>query len=189
MTQIMGRAELADGSATLAFPGTELFVQFKGDTIGLKGEVLGSGSYFNVYVDGKAKPFIWLEKGAFEVPLVKWLNAEEVHTLRLVRRNEAWQGIVRLDEWVLPEGGELVVPSKDGRVHKIMCIGDSITCGQNVDFYEGASAGNHNANAEGTYGYLLAKHFDAQMHLVSCRHRAIGEKRDSFWNSSSWGFP
>ncbi len=172
-SQITGRVLVENGSATLAFPGTEIVVRFTGSSLGLKGEVLGSGSYFNVTVDGVKKPYINLKQGSFEVTVAKWLDVSQEHTLRLVRRNEAWQGTVRLDEWVLVEGGELLAPEEDSRTRKIICIGDSITCGDSVDFYGDAFEGYHNANAEGSYGYELAKHFDAQVNLVSYGGKGI----------------
>ncbi len=163
----MGRVLREAESLVLSFPGTEFRLRFRGPAIGMRGEVTSGEGWFNLRIDGAPKPRVDLANGPFDKVLAEGLDPEAVHEIRLVRRNEAWQGVLRLDAFVLPEGGEFLDPPEP-RERRIMCLGDSITCGQGTEFIPPyAPAGSSTANAELTYGWQLAKAFDASVHLVS----------------------
>lgn len=165
--RIMGRAALADGSATFGFPGQEIELKFSGSTtITMSGEVLTNQGWFNVYLDGASLPNLEIPTGAYSVKLVEGLDKNKPHLLRIVRRNEAWQGIVKVSGFEL-DGGAKILPPDPLPERKIMAIGDSITCGQYTELIPPVKPGNHAVNAELAYGWLLAKDFNAQIHLVS----------------------
>jgi len=187
--RIMGRYEADEnGSVTLGFPGQEIVIVFSGDYVAMKGAVLtGDPLYFNVSLDGETLPKLELHQGDFIVTLVEGLQPKGIfpkpksvepeppkkHTLRLVRRNESWQGVVRIDHFDLGDDGDLFLsPYPPSR--KLLCIGDSITCGEATEQVPPSiEYGNQNANAELSYGWALAKHFDAQVHLVSYGGRGL----------------
>ncbi len=162
-----GRTAAAREGVHIAFPGVEVRVRFEGSSITLAGEVVGPDSWFNCWIDGSPRPRMHFAEGPFTWIIAEDLDPSVEHTLRLVRRNEAWQGTVRLDRFLLSEGGRFLPPPV-ARERKILCIGDSITCGDHIDFLPPYSAeGGHNTNAEATYAWQIAKHFDADVHLVS----------------------
>lgn len=165
--RIMGRTARTDGTVTMAFPGIETVLRFSGSSfVKMSGEVLNGEGWFNVYIDGKALPKVQIPQGEYEVTLADNLDKNAEHTLRIVRRTEAWQGIVKLEKFTLETGAQKLSPAPLPQ-RKIMAIGDSITCGQNTEYTSAELAGNQSANAELAYGWCLAKDFDAQLNLVS----------------------
>lgn len=167
VVRIQGRVAVPEeGGRLLEYPGVEIEVRFRGRELRLEGVGVSGENWFNVTLDGAERPILGLPRGPFEVILAEGLDPETPHLLRMVRRNEAWQGRVRLDRFEVEDGGFLPPPPLPSR--KLMVIGDSITCGQGVDWIPpDAIEGNHNANAEGTYGWLLAKIFGTQIQFVS----------------------
>ncbi len=165
--RVMGRVAERDGTLTMAYPGIETVIRFSGSaSVALKGTVLGGGTWFNLTVDGAAQPVVHVKSGDFTVTLAKNLDPAKEHTVRLVRRNEAWTGIVRLDSFLLDDGAKTLAP-EPLPTRKILAIGDSITCGWNTEFDPPAEQGPQNENAEITYAWDLAKDFGAQINLVS----------------------
>src|SRR5690606_37291503 len=89
-----------------------------------------------------------------------------------VRRNEAWHGLLRIDSFATD--GELLAPPVETRERAMLCIGDSITCGEATDLAPPATEKAHEHwNAEAAYGWLLAKRFDARLALVSYGGRGL----------------
>jgi len=173
--RVMGRTQVADNdSITLGFPGQELLIVFKGDYVAMKGAAFtGTQIYFNISLDGQELPKVELTNGDFMVTLLDELDPDEKHTLRLVRRNESWQGVVRIDQFDLGEHGDLYL-SPNLPKRKLLCIGDSITCGQATEqIPPNIEPGNQNANAELAYGWQLAKRLNAQVNLVSYGGRGL----------------
>jgi lysophospholipase L1-like esterase len=165
--RVMGRVAEKDGSLTMAYPGIETVLRFSGNsTISLKGAVLGADTWFNLTVDGAAQPVVHVTSGDFTVKIAENLDPTKEHTVRLVRRNEAWTGLVRLDSFQLDDGAKTLAP-EPLPARKILAIGDSITCGYNTEFLTPENPGPSHENAEIAYGWELAKDFGAQIHLVS----------------------
>jgi lysophospholipase L1-like esterase len=126
-----------------------------------------------VYVDGvRQGDYLTLPAGKFDVVLAKGLDPKAEHTLRLVRRNEAWVGRVELAGFSLDDGAKALAPAALP-ARKILCVGDSITCGYNIEYFDESRAGSKSENAELTYGFLTAKAFNAQVNLVSYGGKGI----------------
>lgn len=163
----MGRTETSPNAVTMAFPGVETVLRFTGSsTVTMNGRVLSGEGWFNVYVDEEKLPMLQIPGGDFVITLANGLDANKEHTLRLVRRSESWEGAVRLDGFTLEDGAKTLTPAPLP-TRKIMAIGDSITCGYNIEYTDAERPGNINSNAELTYAYDLARDFDAQVNLVS----------------------
>jgi len=175
MVRLSGRTLVEGEGVVLSFPGTEIRVRFRGSKLALSGEGLTGANWFNRRVDGQPQPRLDLTDGTgpFEIVLAKDLDPDVVHEVRLVRRNEAWQGTVRLDRFSLPEGGEFLDPPA-ARPLQLMCLGDSITCGHGTELIPPfAPRGNSTANAELTYGWALAARYGADLQLVSYGGRGL----------------
>jgi lysophospholipase L1-like esterase len=165
--RIMGRAAITSGSATFGFPGQEIELRFSGSSsVTMTGEVLSNQGWFNVYLDGALLPRLEIPTGAYSIKLAESLDKNKTHLLRIVRRNEAWQGVVKVKGFEL-DGGAKILPPAPLPERRILAIGDSITCGQYTELMPPVKPGNHAVNAELAYGWLLAKDFNAQIHLVS----------------------
>jgi lysophospholipase L1-like esterase len=166
--RLMGRAKMENGSATLGFPGQEIELKFSGSaSVKMSGTVLTNQAWFSVYIDGEKLPVLEIQTGKYHVTLSDKLDPAKSHLLRLVRRNEAWQGIVRIDCFELDNGAK-VLPPDALPARKILAIGDSITCGQSTELGPvDRKPGNQWVNAELSYAWFVAKDFNAQVHLVS----------------------
>ena len=83
---------------------------------------------------------------------------------RLIRRTEAWQGLVDIHEIV----SDLPIQFTPLPKRKLLFIGDSITCGANSEL-SGADgqSGDIVSNARLSYGRILGDALDAQAHLVA----------------------
>jgi len=172
----MGRTAKSAEGVTMGFPGTEIVLCFSGSAkVGMKGIIPGGEGkegWFNVYLDGTALPTLCLGGGSFDITLAEGLDGAATHTLRLVRRNEAWQGLATISAFSLDDGAKpLEAPTPPSR--RIMCIGDSITGGQNIELLDASRMGTVNANAELAYGWLLARDLGAQVNLVSYGGKGI----------------
>lgn len=173
--RVMGRAQSScNGSLSLGFPGQEILLVFTGSHVAIEGEAFtDTAIYFNAMLDGQELPKIELKEGKFSISLAEKLDPQPEHTLRLVRRNESWQGVVRIDGFDLAENGELF-PAPAAPARKLLCIGDSITCGEATEqIPPNIEPGNQNANAELSYGWQLAKRLNAQVNLVSYGGRGL----------------
>lgn len=170
---VTGRASRHGEQLRMAYPGIEIRVRFRGAAIRLTGEVLDGDSWFNVWIDGEPRPHMHFPKGAIEWTIATNLDPEAEHVLRLIRRNEAWQGVVQLAGFSLPEGGEFL-EAAPARERRILAIGDSITCGDRAEFMPPYGAeGGHTTNAEAGYAWQLAKRFQADLQLVSYGGKGI----------------
>jgi hypothetical protein len=171
--RLMGRTAEKDGSLTMAFSGVELEVKFTGSkSVYLRGEVLSNHGFYNLYVDGVAQPVLEIISGKFNVKLADNLDPKLAHTIRLVRRTEAWQGIVRVDGFSLDDGAKMLSPDPLP-ARKILAIGDSITCGELIELSDASQVGNGTTNAELSYEFLLAKYFNAQVAIVAYGGKGI----------------
>lgn len=171
--RVSGRALFAEGAATLAYPGIEIEARFRGSRISFRGEVKGQAAFFNASVDGRDLPRVDLGSGPFEVALAESLDPDAVHTLRLVRRNEAWHGLLRIDSFET-DGSFLPPPQWPPNTRRMLCIGDSITSGEAADLAPPATEKKlEHWNAEASYGWALAKRFDARVSLVACGGRGL----------------
>lgn len=173
--RIMGRTVIEKDSATLGFPGQEIELRFTGSSsVKMNGEVLSGDAWFNVYIDGRSLPVLKLGSGRYSTSLADTLDASAEHMVRIVRRSESGAGVIRVDGFTIDDGAK-VLPAKPLPSRKILAIGDSITCGYNVELLPPGQPGYYpeKENAELSYAWQLAKDFDAQIQLVSYSGRGI----------------
>lgn len=168
----MGRVAEEKGERLFGYPGAMMQVRFTGASLTLHGSLDGSKAYFNASIDGVELPMVELSPGPFSYTLAHYLDPDQPHTLRLVRRNETWHGIVRLASLSLSGDGRLLEPPALPE-RRILCIGDSITSGEKVDLIPPVEPGFHTWNAQRSYGWMLAQDYDSQVHLVSYGGRGL----------------
>lgn len=175
---VMGRSRVvtgADGTVSrrLGFPGVTVRLRWRGASPVLVLTREGEHGWFEVRVDGQPPTTVVLEPGTQRISLPAGDAAKEVHTATVVRRNESWQGTVRLDGVEL-EAGTVLLDPPPAAARRLMAIGDSITCGAGTHhdapgFPEGA-AGN---DATASFGWRLAQALEADVHLVSYGGRGL----------------
>jgi hypothetical protein len=121
---------------------------------------------------------IHLKKGENEIALPTGTAPSGGWTVDIVRRTESWMGTSSFDGVLLPAGCEMLPPPAFP-TRKLMFIGDSFTCGEfNERFPPENDSTPRSTNAARSYGMLLAKWLNAQVHLVSYGGRGITREWD-----------
>jgi hypothetical protein len=174
----MGRVELSDHAALMGFPGITIRFAYRGPAPSIRMTGDTPECYFNLSCNGWEPVLIHLKQGENEIALPTGVAPKAGWTVELVRRTESWMGTASFDGVLLPSGCELVqatpFPSR-----KLMFIGDSFTCGEyNERFAPENDSTPRSTNAARSYGMLLGKWLDAQVHLVSYGGRGITRNWD-----------
>jgi lysophospholipase L1-like esterase len=169
----MGRAALTSDEARLGFPGITMRFVYRGPAPVLRLSATTANCYFNLACNGWDPVVIHLNLGENQIPLPTGEAPPQGWLVELVRRTEAWQGIVIFQGLLLPSGCELLPPPPwPGR--RLMFIGDSITGGEYVERFPPENISTPRAaNAARSFGMLLGRWLQAQVHLVSCGGRGI----------------
>jgi lysophospholipase L1-like esterase len=187
---VMGRVDRGDDSRwRVGYPGVTFRVAFEGSSLRLRGGCTTANCRLDVSVDGGPPRVVRLDRGDSELALAEGLPAG-AHTLEIVQRTEAWQGIVSVRGFVAPHGTIVSAPAWPQR--RLLFIGDSVTCGEAIDrdrdgIDRGADCAIKRAPAAGangslSYGMLLGRSLSAQAHLVCYGGRGLirdwGGRRD-----------
>ncbi|ESQ91771.1 hypothetical protein ABAC460_05375 [Asticcacaulis sp. AC460] len=163
-------ADMPDGVVRAGFPGVELRLHFEAAKLVLKTSASSDNVYLDIWTDGGPVRTVHLAKGAQDLVVFEGPAGE--HNVRILRRNESWQGVWDVSGASIDAGRFLdpaPLPAK-----KIMLIGDSITCGEASDVpLDDTRNDIAFANAGKAYGKVLAAKLGAQCHLVSCGGRGL----------------
>lgn len=171
---LMGRTEFADGKVRMGFPGITVRFTFRGPAPVIKLTASNANCYFNLACNGWDPVVVRLKEGANEISLPPGSVApEEGWTVELVRRTESWMGTASFGGLVLPAGCELR-PAPSWPRHKLLVIGDSLTCGEDNECFPPENDRTpRTTNITRSYGMLLAKWLDAQVHIVAYGGRGL----------------
>jgi lysophospholipase L1-like esterase len=158
----MGRTVVTPGGALrFGYAGVTLRVAFEGTRLAMAASSSGN-SVLDVAVDG-GTPFV-LRLGMAGGPIELVGNAAPGrHTVELVHRTETWLGAPEIRGFVTD--GDFVAATPPPP-RKLLVLGDSVTCGADME----RTAGDKNDpmwwNARASYGMLAARALDAQVQLV-----------------------
>lgn len=169
----MGRVALSEASARMGFPGVTTRFVYRGSAPLLKMSAENAQCFFNLSCNGWDPVVIHLKPGVNQIALPTGKAPSSGWMIELVRRTESWMGVASFDGLELPSDCELIAPPRlpDRR---LMFIGDSLTCGEyNERFPPEDDSTPRSTNAARSYGMLLARWFDAQVHLVAYGGRGI----------------
>lgn len=157
----IGRFDRRDSAGPrCAWPGSAFEVRVRGG-ISVRLDEKGNDRW-QVVEDGAPAQILVLKDGSntFSFPL------QGAHTLRFVKRTEAFVGTTQLAGVTLDQGAALLSPPRVGR--RIEVIGDSITCGYGN---EGKDRNEHfspdTENAYLTYGWIAAEAVHADPTIVA----------------------
>jgi lysophospholipase L1-like esterase len=170
---IMGRVDASDAARLrFAYPGITIRFRFTGGAAAALWLCDSDSVWITTIVDHGEPVLQLLKKGASEVAVASGLDAGP-HTVEIVKRTETWQGVLTFGGVRLEPGGQLLAaPALSSR--KLLFIGDSVTCGAGVDNYPTCQkAPGRNGNPYDSYGMLLGRRLDAQVHLVCYGGRGV----------------
>ncbi len=170
---VMGRVDGSiPGRLRVGYPGVTFRIRFDGPTLAMRASASTPNSFISVFVDSSEPRIVRLTAGENEVVLAEGLAAGE-HTVEVVHRTETWVGIVTVLGFRLGAGGSLLTP-QPWPSRRMLFIGDSVTCGEAVerapDWKKDRPA---SWNAYRSYGMILGRIFDAQVHLVCYGGRGL----------------
>jgi hypothetical protein len=178
----MGRIELTDTQVRMGFPGVTIRFVYRGPAPVLKMSGGSSNCFFNLACNGWDPVVIRLQQGTNEIALPTGTAPAGGWSIELVRRTESWMGAASFDGLLLPKGCELLPPPPWPQ-RKLMFIGDSVTCGEyNERFPPENDHSPRTTNAGRSYGMLLARWLNAQVHLVSYGGRGLTRNWDGNTN-------
>jgi lysophospholipase L1-like esterase len=176
----MGRtvAEL-EGTVRFGYPGVTLLLAVDGTRLAV--DAAGSAnSLVDVVVDGKPAGTLHLAPQVKRYDVFKDA-APGPHKVELVHRSETWLGVASIARFTA-DGTFLPAPALPPR--RMLVLGDSVTCGADME----RGAGNKDTpdwwNPRLSYGMLAARALDAQVQLVCYGGRGLvrswNERTDEF---------
>ena len=169
----MGRIALTGDGARMGFPGITVRFVYRGPAPVLRLSAGSANCCFNLACNGWEPVVIHLNQGENEIALPTGNAPAQGWLIELVRRTESWQGVAIFEGLQLPPGCELLPPPPwPGR--RLMFIGDSVTGAEYVERFPPENVSTpRSANAGRSFGMLLGRWLDAQVHLVSYGGRGV----------------
>ncbi|MBR9999712.1 MAG: hypothetical protein KFF73_12125, partial [Cyclobacteriaceae bacterium] len=139
--------------------GSEIEINFKGDSLKILLEDERGGNYFNIVLNGDSLRYIRLDSGNRSYLLAAGLQ-EKVHKIEVIKRTEWDRGHTVFHGFELVNGSFSAPDKGNGRV--IEFFGNSITAGYAIeDDTGGDSPDSIFTNNYTTYGAITARHFKA----------------------------
>jgi hypothetical protein len=165
----MGRTVAGpDGALSFGYPGVTLRVAFTGTRLNVEAQG-GERSLMDVIVDGG--PAVTIQLGThWHVYEVVKDAAPGRHTVELVRRTETWLGLASVARFTTDGQFEAAPPLP---ARKLLVLGDSVTCGANMERPDHDKDNPWWWNARVSYGMLLGQALDAQVQLVCYGGRGL----------------
>jgi lysophospholipase L1-like esterase len=165
----MGRTVAAsDGALRFGYAGVTLKLAFEGTRLAMAASSSGN-SVLDVVVDG-GQPFV-LRLGMSGAPVELVSKAAPGrHTVELVHRTETWLGVPEVRGFVTDGDFVAATPLP---TRKLLVLGDSVTCGADMERTAGDSNDPMWWNARVSYGMLAARALDAQVQLVCYGGRGL----------------
>ncbi len=177
--QYIGRIDFTNPKApTFSFPGISIKAMFSGTKISAVIKDFGMGgatttNYYNVLIDDVVTGKLMVNFMDTLYLLDSGLTNTS-HTVELVKRTESSVGKSSFCGFVIQAASLMTLPAMP--TYKIEFIGDSWTCGYgNEVSTTSPNTGFHSVNEDNgrSWGYIVAKKFDAQYHATSISGRGM----------------
>jgi lysophospholipase L1-like esterase len=156
-----------DGTLRFGYPGVTLGVHFSGSRLAAD-MAGGAGSLVDVIVDGGAP--VTVRPGPERRSITLFEGSPGAHRVELVHRTETWLGVVAVARFDTDGSFQAPQPLP---VRKMLVLGDSVTCGADMERGEGDKNNPYWWNARVSYGMLAARALDAQVQLVCYGGRGL----------------
>jgi len=155
-----GRINCGDKkSPVIYWSGSEIEVNFMGDSLKILLEDEKGGNYFNVVLDDDSLRYIRLDQGDHSYLLAAGM-ADTTHKIEIIKRTEWDRGSTTFHGFEMVNGK--MTPPDPGNERVIEFFGNSITAGYAIeDETGGDSPDSTYTNNYPTYGAITARHFNA----------------------------
>jgi len=165
----MGRIAVEpDGAVRFGYAGVTLGLTVDGRRLSMDATG-GAGSLVDVVVDGGAPVTLHLAPQPRSYVLFKDAGPGP-HRVEIVHRTETWLGVPSIAGFTT-DGQVLQAPALPER--KLLVLGDSVTCGANMERAGGDKSNPYWWNARLSYGMLLGRALHAQVQLVCYGGRGL----------------
>lgn len=167
----MGRTHTnSDNSLLFGFPGVSVKTDVVGKSLMADLHSSTGNSWIDVIVDDGAPKTIKIANTAQTIELFRFTDTAK-HSVEIMHRSENWHGQIILKQFTLTDGQFLPAPQLPK--HKMLVLGDSVTCGEAIDRVANEEKNTRWWSARESYGMLTAKALNAQVHLVCWGGRGL----------------
>ena len=160
-----GRIPFKQDTAELTWPGTSVYINFKGKGISGIFKDADTSNYYNVVIDKKS-----IQKFHFDTVKQTYVLATDLpygkHTLQLFKRTEWDKGKTLFYGFAVDDNVKLLSPPALPK-RKIEFFGNSITCGYAIEDTVTDSPVGYFENNYNSYAAITARHFNAQYYCTS----------------------
>jgi hypothetical protein len=169
-TETVHRSGRFTSDDRFAWSGTSVSATFQGTSIAV---TLGGGpASFVATIDGVKKTPFTITGSAASYTLATGLGAG-LHTVVLQRRSEAQWGVTTFGGFTVI-GGSLVASATPSFTHRLLVMGDSITCGYGVAGVNGTCHFDTTTeDATVAYPFVMAELLDADVQVVAWQGKGI----------------
>lgn len=160
-----GRIPFNNDTAELTWPGTSVYINFKGKGISGVFKDQDTSNYYNVIIDHHI-----INKFHFDTTKQTYVLASDLvdsnHTLQLFKRTEWDKGKTNFYGFEFDNSTQLLGPPTLP-TRKIEFFGNSITCGYAIEDSAGDSPVGYFENNYNSYAAITARYFNAQYYCTS----------------------
>jgi lysophospholipase L1-like esterase len=165
----MGRTvPVPEGGLRFGYPGVTVGVSFTGTRLSVE-MAGGANSLVDVVVDGAMAATLRPGAQPRSIEVLKDA-APGPHRVELVHRTETWLGVDAITRFATDGRFEASPPLPS---RKLLVLGDSVTCGANMERPDADKNNPEWWNARLSYGMLVARKLDAQVQLVCYGGRGL----------------
>ncbi|MEP4888833.1 MAG: GDSL-type esterase/lipase family protein [Aliiglaciecola sp.] len=176
---VMGRTLSTNKSLELSYPGVSVHFNVSAKSVQLVAHSPHGKGRIDVVVNNKLAKILVVSKTPKPFYLIKAKQAK-LNKIELINRGESWHGIISLKSLILESGDLLETPSLPSK--KLLFVGDSITSGALMERPASTSntrKGPHLSNARQSFGMLLGRMLNAQVHLIAYGGRGLLQGSDT----------
>lgn len=165
----MGRVVWRNNEALFSYPGVTFEFTIQADSFAIDVQPYKGKGRLDVYFDGTLRKQLIIKSA--QQHSFKLNSANKPIQVQLVNRGETWHGIMQIKGLIIDNGALLNPPNV--RLHKLLFIGDSVTCGALLNRNPKGNKGPHLSDSYHSFGMQIGRKLNAQVHLIGYGGRGI----------------
>jgi len=169
----MGRGVWRNNEALFSYPGVTFEFTIQADSFAIDVQPYKGKGRLDVYFDGTLRKQLIIKSA--QQHSFKLNSANKPIQVQLVNRGETWHGIMQIKGLIIDNGALLNPPNV--RLHKLLFIGDSVTCGALLNRNPKGNKGPHLSDSYHSFGMQIGRKLNDQVHLIGYGGRGILRSR------------